>query len=100
MIGLEDTSDVPSLKKVSNDTVIATIGSKFDSRAMSINKVLENDVKFASMVVSKKVYQSNRYNSISGTTIYFAYQMLNDDKRYDLCTALLNELLRNLKKIK
>lgn len=26
--------------------------------------------------------------------------MLKDDKRYDLCTALLNELLSNLKKIK
>lgn len=100
IIGLAKTGDVPSLRKVSNDTVIATTGSKFDRRAMTINDILENNVNFASMVAVYKVYQSSRYNSVSGTAIYSAYQMLKDDKRYDLCTALLNELLRNLKKIK
>lgn len=47
---------MPSLRKVLDDTVIATTGSKFDNRAMIVNDILENDVKFASMVVGYKVY--------------------------------------------
>lgn len=97
---LNETSEVPSLRKVSNDTVIATTSYKFDNRAMAINGILENDVKFASMAVSYNVYQSSRYNSISGTAIYSTYEMLKDDNRYDLCIVLLNELISNLKKIK
>lgn len=91
---------MPSLRKVSNDTIIDTTREMFDSRVMTVNDILENDVKFSSMVVRYKVYQSSRYNSIFGTTIYFIYKMLKEDKRYDLCTGLINELLSNLKKIK
>lgn len=43
---LAETGDVPSLRKVSNDTIVATTGSKFDSRAMTVNDILENNVKF------------------------------------------------------
>lgn len=57
VIGLAEIGKVPSLRKVSNDTVIATTSSKFDSRSMTINNILENDVKFASMVVDYKVYE-------------------------------------------
>lgn len=64
-IGLAETDDVPSLRKVSNDTTIATTGSKVNNRAMTIHDILENDVKFASMVVGYKVYKSSRYNSVS-----------------------------------
>lgn len=98
--GLAQIDVVPSLRKVSNDTVIISTGSKFDSRAMTIKYILENDVKFSSMVVGYKVYQPSRYNSIFGTAIYSTYEMLKHDKRYDLCTTLLNELLSNLNKIK
>lgn len=73
MTGLDETGDVPSLRKVSNETIIATTGSKFDSRTMTINDILENDVNFISMVVCYKVYQSSRYNFVSGTAIYSAY---------------------------
>lgn len=85
MTSLAEIGDMPSLRKVSNDTVIATTRSKFDSRAMTINDILEKDVKFASIVVGYKVYQSSMYNFVSGTTIYFSYHMLNEEKRYDLC---------------
>lgn len=80
--------------------MIATTGSKFDNRTMTINDILKHDVRFASMVVVYKVYQSSRENSVSGTTIYTTYQMLKDDMRYDLCTVVLNELMINLNKIK
>lgn len=56
MIGLVESGEVPSLRKVSNDMVIATTCSKFDSRSMTINDIYENDVKFALMVVGYKVY--------------------------------------------
>lgn len=78
--------------------MIAATGSQFDRKAMTINNIMDHDVKFSSMVVVYKVYQSTRQNFVSGTTIYFVYLMLKEDKRYDLCTVLLNELLRNLKK--
>lgn len=97
---LSETGEVPGLRKVLNNTMIATTSSKFDNRAITIDDILENDVRFASMLVSYKVYQSSRRNSVSRTLIYSAYQMLKDDKRYDLCTVLLNELMSNLKKIK
>lgn len=74
--------------------MITTTGSKFDSKVMTINEILEHDVKFASMMVGYKVYHSSRHNSISETTIYSIYQMLNNDIRYDLRTILLNEVDR------
>lgn len=55
MTGIDKTSEVPSLRKVLNDTVIATTSSKFDSRSMTINYLMENDVKFTSMIVGYKV---------------------------------------------
>lgn len=100
MTYLSASGEVPSLRKISNNTVVAAIGSQFDNREMTIHDILEHDVKFASMVVGYKVYQSSKQNFVFGTTIYTTYQMLKEDKRYDLCTVLLNELLSNLKKIK
>lgn len=38
-------------------------------------------------------------NFVSGTTIYVAYEMLREDKKYDLCYLLWSEIIKNLKKI-
>lgn len=61
--------------------------------------MIEYDVRFSSMVKGYKVYLSNRKNSISDTVIYATYQLLKEDKKYDLCGVLLSELMRNLNKI-
>lgn len=53
---LNEIGEVPILIKVSNNTVIATTSSKFNRRVMTINDILEHDVKFVSMVVGYKVY--------------------------------------------
>lgn len=97
---LSGTSEVPKLRKVQNKTMIAATDSKFNNKANTISDMLEHDITFASMVVGYKVYQSNRQNSVSGTAILLAYQILKEDKRYDLCIVLLNESINNLKKIK
>lgn len=46
------------------------------------------------------MYQSSRHNSLSSAAIFATYQMLKEDKRYDLCGVLLSEIMSNLKKIK
>lgn len=55
VIGLCSTSDLPTLKVVKNQIVTNATESKFDQRAMTINDILEHDVKFDSMVIGYKV---------------------------------------------
>lgn len=97
---LNSTGEVTSLRNVKNQIVTKVIGSQFDKRAMTISDIIEHDVIFASMVTGYKVYQSSPNNSVSGTTIYVAYQILKEDKLYDPCEVLQSEILRNIKKIK
>lgn len=97
---LHQTSRKPNLRKVTNPTVIKLTGAQYDNKSMTIDDILENEVKFSSMIIGYKVYQSSRLNSVSGTAIYASYQMVKEDMQYDLCIVLLEELLRNLKKIK
>lgn len=67
---------------------------------MTIDDILENDVRFSSIIIGYKVYQSSILNSVSEITIYAAYQIVKEDMQYDLCFFLLEEILSNLKKIK
>lgn len=51
---------------------------------MTISDIIEHYVRFASMVMGYKIYHSSQDNSVSGMTIYAAYQMLKEDKKkYD-----------------
>lgn len=97
---LNVTSEVLGLRNIKNATVIQVTNSKNDSRSMTISDIIEYDVRFASMIIVYKIYQSSRANSVSSTTIYATYQILKENKLYDLCGVLLSELKRNLKKIK
>lgn len=97
---LSATGIVPKLWHVKNTIVMEVTSLNHNNRSMTISEIVEHDVRFAQMVIGYKVYQSSRYNSIFDTTIYATYQMLKEDKRYDLCEVLLNELMSNIKKIK
>lgn len=98
--GLCSSSELPGLKYVKNQVVTDTTRSRFDKRAMTINDILEYDVKFASMVIGYKIYHSSQENSVSSTAIYAAYEMVKKNKEYDLCELLWSELMNNLTKIK
>lgn len=74
--------------------------SKFDKWAMTINDILEQDFRFASMVIGYKIYFSSRENYVSGTSIYIAYEMMRENKKYDLYELLWSELNKKIKKIK
>jgi len=67
---------------------------------MTINEIIDPDVRFASMVNGYKIYHPSRENSVSGMTIYVAYQMLKENVDYDLCELLQNQLIKNLNKLK
>jgi len=97
---LHSSGGIPVLKSVKNQTLSEAIGSKFDKRAMTIDDISDPDVKFASMIIGYKIYHSSRENSIPGTAIYTAYEMLRKNADYDLCQLLLNQLMENLQKIK
>lgn len=60
---------------------------------MTISDIIEYDVRFASMVAGYKVYQSSRANIVSDIEIYVAYQILKENKLYNLCGVLLSELM-------
>lgn len=64
---------MPILLSMKNQMVTDAIGSKFEKRVMTINDIIELDVKFASMVIEDKVYHSSWENSISDSAIYVAY---------------------------
>ncbi|XP_059073199.1 pentatricopeptide repeat-containing protein At1g08070, chloroplastic-like [Cryptomeria japonica] len=74
--------------------------AQFDNRSMTNDDILERDIRFVSMIIGYKVYQCSKLNSVSGIAIYAVYQMVKEDMQYDLCSFLLEDLLRNLKKIK
>lgn len=97
---LNATGEVPGLRNVKNMIVTEVTDFEHDRRSMTISDIIEYDVRFTSMVIGYKVYQSSIENSVSGTTIYATYQILKENKLYDLCGVLLSELMRNLKKIK
>lgn len=40
---------------------------------MWVDDIKDPDVKFATMMIGYKVYQSNRLNLVFGTTIHIAY---------------------------
>lgn len=97
---LNATDEITGLRHVKNTTVTEVTRSHHDNRSMTISDTIKYDVRFGAMVIGYKVYWSNRQNSVSGTTIYVAYQILKETKKYDLCGLLLSEIMRNLKKIK
>jgi len=86
--GLNSSGGLSMLKVVKNQTVTDATGSRFDKMAMIINDIIDLDVKLASMVIGYKIYHSSRENSISGMTIYAAYNMLRENPDYDLCELL------------
>lgn len=98
--GLCEYSQLQSLKATKNDVVTNKTDSKFDGRVMTIDDILENDIRFASMVIGYKIYYSRKINSIFGIAIYATHEMLKENKKYDLCMLLRSELMKNLKKIK
>lgn len=83
-----------------NQNVIDATSSKFDKRAMTINDIIETDVKFSSMVVKYKVYHSNQENSVFNIAIYVAYQMVKENKDHDMCEVLWSHLMENITSIK
>lgn len=97
---LHQISKKVGLQKVTNLVVNKLTSVEFDGQSMKISTIREDDVRFSTMVIGNNVYQSNRLNSIFGTTIHVAYKMVKEDSHYDLCSVLLEELLNNLKKIK
>lgn len=98
--GLYSFGDIPKLKSMKNQIVTDTTSSKFDRRAMTINDILEHDVRFSSMMTRYKIYSSSRENSVSSTAIYATYEMVKEKKKYDLCELLQSEPMKNLSKIK
>lgn len=97
---LSATREVPELRKMHNTMLTKITESQFDSRSLTINDIIEHNVRFASMVTGYKIYQSSRQNSIFGMTIFATYEILKEGTRYDLFSVLLSELLSKLKKIK
>lgn len=94
------SSDFPTLKSVKNQLITITTRPRFDKMKMTINDILEYDVKFSSMVIGYKTYHSSQENSVSGTIIYASYEMIKENKGYDLCEFLQSEMKKNLTKIK
>lgn len=50
IICLNEIDEVPSLRNIKNQTVMEATSSKHDGRSMTINDIIEYDIKFVSMV--------------------------------------------------
>lgn len=72
----------------------------FDKRSPRVNNVKDINVRFVSMNLFYKATHGNMLSSVSSLCIKSAYDMVNDNKRIDVCEWLKDELIDNLKKIK
>jgi hypothetical protein len=66
----------------------------------SISLVTENNVNFFSMVISYKIYHFSRENLASCTIVYVTYEMVKENKNYDLCKFLQSEFMKFFAKMK
>lgn len=67
---------------------------------MRISTIRDKAIQFASMIISYKVTQSNWLNSVSSSCILYAYKIIKENEKIDLCQWMCDELIINLGKIK
>lgn len=80
IIGLCPSREMDALKAVKNEIIKNESGSKFDKREMTINDILEHDIKFTSMMIIYKIYYSNKENFIFETAIDVISKMMRKKK--------------------
>lgn len=54
------TSEIHGLRKVQNTTMMVVTGSQYNNWSMRIGDIIEHDVRFSSMVIGYKLYQSSK----------------------------------------
>lgn len=94
--GLSDYRAIPIPKLSKNKDVVELIGETYDDRSPSINFVKNKVMKYLSMMIGKKLYFTNRDNSISATTINITYVTLELNKDFDLYEILKHQFLDKL----
>lgn len=94
--GFCQTDEVPKLRTISKETIIALIKTTSDDHSISVNNIVDQGDGFAKMVVGYQIFYSSRMNNVPSTVVHVAYRMMIEDAYYDLCEAMRNQLMLKL----
>lgn len=100
VIGFWRTGEVPKLRIISKNTVIALTQTTIDGRALSVNNNADPIVRFETMVIGYQIFHSTRMNNVPSVVVHATNRMMVENANYDLCEAMRNQLMLNLKSIK
>lgn len=92
--------EVPKMRTISKEIVIALTRSTVDDRAISVNKIADPGVIFATMVIGYQIFHSSKMNNVPSVVVHVAYKMMIENEDYDLCEAMRSQLMLNLESIK
>lgn len=98
--GFWQIGEVPKLRKISQNTIIELTKTTCDSRAMSVNNIQDEVVRYATMIIGYRIFHSSRMNSVPSAAVQATYQMIKENVDYDLCEAMQSQLMLNLESIK
>lgn len=94
-----NVGEVPVLCKITKTKVTELTGSVSDQRAMTLNTMKDDLVKYACMVIGYRVFYASRMNYVPTVVVHAFYRMIKENAEYDLCTCIEKQLMENLKSI-
>lgn len=94
------TDEVPKLRTISKETLIALTKTTTNGHSISINNITDPGVRFATMVIGYQIFHSSKMNNVPSVVVHVAYRMMIESAYYDLCEAVRSQLKLNLESIK
>lgn len=92
--GFCNVGEIPVLRKVTKTKVTELTGSMRDKRAMTVNTIIDDLVKYACMVIRYRVFYASIMNFVPTAVVHAAYRMIKENAEYDLCTCMQNNSWR------
>lgn len=88
-----------SLRHPPKNDIEKLTGVEWDNKGMKINTISDPKTRFRAYVISYKIFQSSKLNSITGSTIDIAYKTMKKGLQLDLAEIMLSQLEENMRTI-
>lgn len=76
MIGFCQTNKVSVLRKIPKEIVMQLTKSTWDVHAMLVNNIDDEAIKFVTMVIDYRIFNSSRLNSVPVIVVHSTYWMI------------------------
>lgn len=97
IIGLCSIGDLLGKKTIKYKDVEELTGISKDPQDLLINTLKDLDVRYVAYDISYKIYFRNREGSTSAIIFYIAHMMVKENKKFDLCSLLLENIYENVR---